>query len=206
VGGERRGCRTRVGESALKFVGEEEVGEFRSAVGGPWPVALRELKIVEVESAAPVGGAGHGHDPGSGHGSQPIEQEAGEGEVAEVVRGQCQFETVEGAAIWSPHHAGVVDQDVEVVGARLERRRRCPNGGLRGEVEPEDAQPGVGSRRSDSVGCVVCLLVGATGENDSCSELGERFRCFESNSGVRACDYGDLSGALGQAGGSPGHG
>ena len=56
-------------------------------------------------------------------GKQPIQQQAGEGEVAQVVGAELHLEAVLGERLRRVHHPGVVDQQVDVVvsGAELLR-------------------------------------------------------------------------------------
>ena len=64
-------------------------------------------------------------------------QQAGQREVAEVVRAELQLETVGGLApSGRGHHPGVVDEPVE---RPLEALGQRVHGLLRGEVEPLDA-------------------------------------------------------------------
>src|SRR4029077_18650958 len=44
----------RPGEPARKRAGEEDIGQLGTAIGGAEPIAVRELKVVEVELLADV--------------------------------------------------------------------------------------------------------------------------------------------------------
>src|SRR6202012_5425066 len=93
------------------------------------------LQVVEVDLADPVGAAGHGDDAGGGRRLQLLRQEAGEGEVAEVVGAELELEAVGGLATRRRHHARVVDQQIERLGAGGDRGRGGADRGEVGEVE-----------------------------------------------------------------------
>ena len=83
---------------SLQLVGEHQVGQLGLAVGGDAVVVAVQLQVVEVDAAAThaVTRAADGHHARARRGQHPIEQQAGEGEVAEVVGAELQFEAVLG--------------------------------------------------------------------------------------------------------------
>ena len=91
-----------------------------------------------------------GHHPRPRRGQQPVEQQPGQREVAEVVGPELQLEAVGGELTFGEHHAGVVDEQVDPVvrvaqrvGGRADRRER-------GEIQPLDLESRLGRR---STGC-----------------------------------------------------
>ena len=79
---------------------------------------------------------------------QPAQEEAGEGEVAEVVGADLQLEAVGGLAPRRGHHAGVVDQQVEA--GRRERLGEGAHRGQVGKVELRHVRRRAGGRRRGS--------------------------------------------------------
>jgi hypothetical protein len=109
-------------EPALQFVGEQQVGELGLPVGADPAVAAFPLQVIEVNVGADaVAHAADGDDPGTRDGQEPIKQQAGEREVTEMVGAELQLEAVLGGRLRRPHHARVVDQQVDAVvrGAQL---------------------------------------------------------------------------------------
>jgi hypothetical protein len=110
VGGHRDRGAVRC-ESALQLVGEHQVGELGLAVGGGATVRALPLQVVEVDGGPDaVTGAADRHHPGARDGQEPLQQQAGEREVAEVVGAELELEAVGGGLLRGVHHAGVVDQ------------------------------------------------------------------------------------------------
>src|SRR6202011_1881447 len=81
------------------------------AVGAPGLVGLAlPVEVIEVDPAHPVPRGGDG-DHASG---DNVQQQVGQREVAEVVGAELELEAVDGARQRGDHHAGVVDQEVDV--------------------------------------------------------------------------------------------
>ena len=83
------GAGTGGAETAVQFVGEQEVGQLGLCIGIRGVVSVLGLKIVEVHDAAPVGDAGYGHDSRTGGGRHPVQHKPSEGEVAKVIGGEA---------------------------------------------------------------------------------------------------------------------
>ena len=124
--------------------------------------------------AEAVAGRGDRHDAAG----DVLEQQVGEREVAEVVGAELQLEAVGGAAQRRHHHAGVVDQQVDLAvpaGGELADR------GEAGEVERADLGL-AGHRRGGGL-----ALVGrAHGEHDVGAGARERRRCGAADAAVGA--------------------
>ena len=84
--------------------------------------------------------------------SEPVEQQPGQGEVAQVVGRHLQLEAVGGLAVGRAHDAGVVDEEVEagVLGQELLGRRGAPTPGRTGRAGGSRATSGRGRSPSSS--------------------------------------------------------
>ena len=133
VGGERADGRARLVEPALELEREEQVGELGLPVGAPARVAAAlPVEVVEVDRAR----CGARRRRRSTTRSVTCgQQQVGQREVAEVVGAELHLEAVRGALLGHGHHAGVVDQDVEVALPGVGERA---HGGEVGEVERAD--------------------------------------------------------------------
>ncbi len=100
-------------EATAELRGEEEVGQLGRAVAHPGVVRRGAGQVVEVEPAHAVQVRAHGDDPRALGRDDPVEQQAGQGEVAEVVRAHLELEAVGRQPVRGAHDPGVVDQDVE---------------------------------------------------------------------------------------------
>ena len=102
---------------------------------------------------------GHAHDPGSVSASEERQQQAGEREVAQVVRPELHLEALARAPVGDGHHAGVVHEHVEVVELPDQPLGAAANVVEIGQVERHDL--GRGSRRGflDSLECHHRLLL-----------------------------------------------
>ena len=87
-----------------------------------------------------------------GGGQQPVEQQAGEGEVAEVVGAELHLEPVGRLPAGDGHDAGVVDQDVEPVVSGGETGRERPHRGQIGQVERGHLHVGAGHLGAEAFG------------------------------------------------------
>ena len=99
--------------------------------------------------------------------SKPVEQQAGEGEVPEVVGAELELEPVRGRAPRRVHQAGVVDQQVDplVIASQVIRGRA--DRVQRGQVQPLDGH--VGARAASwrsSPRRLLAFVDGADGEHD----------------------------------------
>ena len=146
-------------------------------------------------------------DAGPGDRQEPVQQQTGEGEVAQVVGAELQLEAVLGVALRRVHHAGVVDQQVDavVVGAQL-------LGGLAGGLQRcqvEFLQRDVGIRGAPlNQQCGILAFVEVAHREDDVRALfGQRGCGLEAEAGVGAGDDGDATGLVRNVGGCPlGHG
>ena len=109
-----RGRLRPAGQPALQLVGEQQVGQFGLPVGGDPVVAVFPLQVVEVDGGAEsMAHAADGHHPRTPDRQQIVQQQPGQSEVAEMVGAELHFEPVGGELFRRPHHAGVVDQQVD---------------------------------------------------------------------------------------------
>ena len=134
-----------VGQPALQFVGEQQVGQLGLPVGGDPVVAVFPLQIVEVDRGPDsVARAADGHHPRAPHRQQVVQQQPGQREVAQMVSAELHLEPVGGELLGRPHHPGVVDQQVD---PRVGLAQRAGGGAHRGQrAEVEFLQRDVGVR------------------------------------------------------------
>jgi pimeloyl-ACP methyl ester carboxylesterase len=152
-------------QPALKLGGEQQVGELGLPVGAPRLVGLAlPVEVVEVDRAHAVACRGDRHDA-SGH---MLEHQVGEREVAEVVGAELQLKAVGGPRQRRDHHAGVVDQQIDLALPALSER---PHGGQVTEIQGTELN---GSGHAS--GRAGALLGVAAGEDDARPVLGES-RC-----------------------------
>ena len=164
VRGGRQHDRTGGEQTALQLGGEQQVGELGLAVGTPRPVALAlPVEIVEVDLAEAVGARGDGDDAAG----DVLQQQVGEREVAEMVGAELQLEAVRRPDQRRDHHAGVVDQQVDLaVPAGRERTHRLQ--------ACRDPVRGPRWCRASSPAAVSALVGVADGEHDARALGGER--------------------------------
>jgi hypothetical protein len=116
-----------------------------------------------------------------GDGQEPVQQQAGEGEVAEVVGAELQLEAVGGRLLRGVHHAGVVDQKVDARVGGAQVGRRGPDRVQGGQVEGLD-----GDVAGDAGGCLLALLDVADGQDHRRPARGEHPGGLEAEPGVGA--------------------
>ena len=130
---------------------------------------------------------------------EDVEQQPGEGEVAEEVGADLHLEAVGGALLGDGHEAGVVDQHVDgAVELGGERAHR----GQVGEVEPAD----VGAARgpvADRGGGLGALVGVAHGQDDVGAGADELAGGLEADPRVRAGDHERPSGLVADVVGGP---
>ncbi len=148
-----------------------------------------------------VADAADRHDPRAGDRQQPVQQQAGEGEVAQVVGAELQLEAVLGGRLRRVHHAGVVDQQVDavVVGAQLLRGGADDSSEVRSSSCSATSAPGAAG--GDAGGGVLALVEVAHGEHHVGAVRGEGLGGLEAQAGVGAGDDGDAPGLVGNVGG-----
>ncbi len=82
----------------------------------------------------------HRDHPRALGGHEAVEEQAGEGEVAQVVGGHLQLEAVGRLPVRRPHHAGVVDEEVQPGVAGENRVGRPSDRHQIGQVEVESSR------------------------------------------------------------------
>ncbi len=96
------------------------------------------------------GAGGHGHHPGPWPGDEGGQEQAGQGEVAEVIGAELHLEAVRGGAVRDGHHARVVDQQVEALGvAGRPRLGEAAHRAQVGQVEASHVDDGIRRRGGD---------------------------------------------------------
>jgi hypothetical protein len=182
----------RLAQAPLELAREQEVGELGLAVGAPRLVAaLLPIEVVEPDLAHAVR-AGGDHDDAV---ADPRQQQVREREVAEVVGADLHLEAVGGARLRDRHHAGVVDQDVDValeaVGERVHRAEV-------GEVEPPDL-----GRARDRLRRGRAARLVAHREHDMSAGMAQLARGGEPDAAVGAGDDDGPAALAGKVLGSP---
>ena len=100
-------------QAPIELGREEQVGELGGAVGDPCVVERCSGDVIRSQPAHAVQIRADGDDAGALGCRYAVEQQAGQCEVAQVVRRHLQLETVGGLPVGRAHHAGVVHQKVE---------------------------------------------------------------------------------------------
>jgi len=130
------------------------------------------------------------HHAGARHRQHLLEQQPGEGEVAQVVGSELQLEPVTGGLLRREHHPGVVDQQVDpgVPGPQLV----CggADGIQRGQVEGLDHDVRARGGAGDAGGGALALLDVPHCQHHRRTARGEDLGGLEPEAGVRAGDHG----------------
>src|SRR5437870_5361757 len=92
-------------QAAVKLEHEEQVRQLRLAVGAPTAVVALPLEVVEVDPARAVRAAAHSHHPRVVSASHRLDEQAGEGEVAQVIGAELELEAVCGQPPRRGHYA-----------------------------------------------------------------------------------------------------
>ena len=167
-------------QPALQLVGEQQVGELRLPVRTDPAVAAFPLQVVEMDCGADaVAHAADGDHPRAGDRQQPVEQQARQREVAQMVCAELQFEAVLGGRLGCVHDSGVVDEQVDAVVIGPQLFRGGAHGLQRGQVEFLKLDVGAGSGLGDACRGLLALLEIAHGQHDVRPAGGERGGGFE---------------------------
>ena len=186
-------------EAALQLVGEEQVRQFRAAIGPHGRVAAVLVEQVpEVHRNVAVREAAHVHDARCGRGRDQVDELAGQGEMAEVVDAHLALEAVRRARVRHGHDAGVVDEQVEALVALAEGVREAPDGVEAGQIELHEDGIGGGKLGPQRVERPLSPLGGAAGEHRRRALARQLPRRLETDAAVRARDDGDLSREIGE--------
>ncbi len=136
--------KTRLGDQGLEVHGENQVGEFRLAIGGPAAVALRALEVIKVQISEPGGDGTDRYDPGFRLSLQRVEETTGQSEMPQMIGAELEFEALFGPELRWRHHTGIVDQQIEAFGQiRIKRFGKFPDRIERGEIKVANLDPGV---------------------------------------------------------------
>ena len=176
-------------EPALQLVGEQQVGQLGLTVGPEPAITPLPLQIVKVDlRPEAVVHAADGDDPGGGRCGQPIQQQPGEREWAQVVDAELELEAVSGRGVRRVAHPGVVDQQIDPVMSGAQLLGSGPDRGQRTHVEMLNSEVGPRIGFADP-GCrVLTPLDAAHGEHDRGSTPREHPGGVEADAGVSAGD------------------
>jgi hypothetical protein len=106
---------------ALQLQREQKIGKLALPVSHPLAVAVLPLQIVETNLAHAMRAAGDVDHSRAVGGDQSIEQQAGQGEVPEVIGAELHLETVSSLTIRNRHDPGVVAQHVQRLMLQMKR-------------------------------------------------------------------------------------
>src|SRR6266568_3769650 len=114
---------------------------WRAPISTSWPrrasLPPLALQVLEVDTTKRLGAGGDGDDPGGGTGAEQVEQQVGEQEWGQVVDSEGPFQPVLGRPAPVQDQPGVVDEDVESVGAVADLFGKPADLGLGGQVGQE---------------------------------------------------------------------
>ena len=174
--------------------GEECVGGLGAAVGHPLVVfGALEVRIFEIGRADAVADRTERNHARAVGGLQRGPETRGELEVAEMVGGELRFVAARVAHQGRGHDGGVVDEDVELLGAREETAGESVDALGIGEIERGLFDIGDADER------LLRFVRRARGDDDDGAGAGERFRGFETEAGIAAGDDGDFAGEIAPA-------
>src|SRR5208282_6435954 len=91
--------RVRLVDSALQLRAEEQVCELALAVGVPLAIAVLPAEIIEANRAHAMRSAADRDHARAFGCQQQVEEQAGQREMAEVIRSHLHLETIRGAPI-----------------------------------------------------------------------------------------------------------
>jgi hypothetical protein len=151
-----------------------------------------------------VEGAANGDDAGIFAPFHARQEEAGEGEVTEMVRAKLELEPIGGEwLLRDGDAAGVVDEHVEAVVLSCEPIGEAADGVEAAEVKGADLKLGVRDRCHDPVRGLGALLGVAHGERYARAGACQLARGDEADAAVRTGDDGDAAVLVGDVGGCP---
>ncbi len=131
-------------QAPVEFVAEDGVGELGLVVAVHGGVGAFAGGVVEGDSGPAVVEGGDGDHPRVPPLGEAVEQQRGEGEVAEVVGGELQFVAVGGEGTGRGHHARGVDQHVGAYAVVLQPSGERADGGEVAQVQVPYVQSGAG--------------------------------------------------------------
>lgn len=191
----------------VQFDREHQRRALGLGVGGVGRVAALEVGVLKVDPADPGGQAAQRHHSRALRGPQQWQQVCGQGEVAQMVGTELQFESFGGGvALWRLHDAGVVHQDVDRASFGIEFVAEGRDAGQRRQVDALEGQLRGGHRGADLGGRGFAFGLVA----DRHDHLGARGREAlgdpETEATVGAGDDGECAGQIGNGQGEGSHG
>ncbi len=194
VRGDRNGVGTGRFETPLQLEREQQVGELALPVRAHGVVsASREIQIVEHDRARSVGLAGHGDDTRLRGPAHKGHEERGQGEVTRVVHTELALESLCRAALGARHDTGVVDEQIQSLGATEHLVRKAANRLQVRQIEPAELGLLLKLFRLDARHRCFALLAAAATEDHARSLLGQRARRLETDPRVGPGHDGDPS-------------
>ena len=192
--GSVRGHRTAL-QPLGQLAGEQQVRQLRAAVGLETLIASLALEVVEAH--APPGGVmadrGQADDPRRRAGAQPVQEEVGQVEVAQVVDAERLLEPLRGEQAVRPRPAGVVHQHIKPVPTCEDLVGGAADGAQVGQIQRHDVDvvvpgpPGhLGRRRGR-------LRLVAAGQHGRGLERGHTDRRLQPDAHVGPGDDDDLA-------------
>ena len=195
----RRHCLYRCsGQAAIEFVGEQQIRQFRLPVG----ISGRRGRIVGIDTTESVADTADGHHPPCWGREQAIQHQPREGEVAEMVDPELDFEPVLGGTGQSGD-TGVVDQQIDPVMAAANSFGGCADRREGRKVQGDGVDRRAGRPPRDALGGVCRLVRIAAGEHNGGAAPCQRSRGVESEPGVGAGNDRDAPGQVGDVGFGP---
>ena len=147
------------GQFALQLVCKVEIGNLAVAIGFPGGIfALFPGQVVKINIPTSMGGAADVDDAAAGCVPEQIKEQAGQGEVPEVVGAELQLKAVGGLAIRRNHHPGVVDQQIQPGVRLLKLHRELAHRGEVGQIEQHHRNVGSGIFAADLCCGLLTLL------------------------------------------------
>jgi hypothetical protein len=193
--------RARGPQPAVELEREQDVRELGLRVVARRRVRPLAGQVVEMDPAALVQAGAHRDDARVGAAAEPVQEQAGEREVAEVVGRELALVALRAQRARRHHHAGVVDQEVHLDAVEVVDERA--DGVEVGEVHVPQVQAGVGQPGPDAGGGSRALLRVADGHDHRGAPPGELAGGDQPEAAVGARDERGAAGLVRDVGGGP---
>ena len=190
-------------QPGIELKSEHHVGQLALAVGAVALISLLPGQIIPADPAEILGSRGHGHHPSAT--AQQWQQLLGEGHVPQVVHGELQFMALLALSVGRRHHPGVVEQQIQMAVALLNRGSGSGDAVEIGQVQIDQIQA-CEPLFQQSVSGGFRSAAASAGHQHRGTLRCQSANRFQAEADVRACDQGNATLLGGDVVHCPAHG